>query len=109
MVEVLQISIQVLNVISREQNTFTCEIEFDASLLIDLSFDVGARYGIGDDEYEAPREISVGYTHLDSFDAVVVVKYEVADPIASELLSVDCRPGVEIDLAEIDEVRTFRY
>jgi hypothetical protein len=108
LVDVDQITILSSNVISREGKEFTCEIEFEACLILELNLTMKSRSPFGGDDYES-RRFHLSHSHAQVFYAEVVIYYDADEPGESEVASVYCDPAIEIDPANVDQLSRRRF
>lgn len=94
-----EISIHYVNVLAQEDKTFTCEIELEALLCLDLDIETEGEYrGYGDD-YDPPAHYNISQSVWHIFSAEVVAVFDQKNPQAIEIESayihgstVDIRP-----------------
>lgn len=97
-----------LNVLRREGNRFTCEVQFEAILDIEfvLSFESGlAAYDAG---YEPGKTYFESESRDFTFVAGVLVNFDYANSGPIEIASLDFDPEIEIELRDLDFYRHFR-
>ncbi|WKA27824.1 PIN domain-containing protein [Bradyrhizobium roseum] len=103
-----QVAIANLNVITRQGDKFTCDVEFEAILNIWLDVDVERVVYYGDDDYEETNNFSSIVPHVGLYTAEVDVRFDNGAPERSEIEFVQCEVEIEIDAVEIDELRRHR-
>ncbi len=101
------VNVHHLNVLSENADqTFVCEIEFEAYLWIDLEIEEGTTSTGG--AFEARASHSESDTITKYFSAEVVVRFDPANPEDSEFESIYCDPEIEIEGLELDAIRWYR-
>ncbi|QOZ74960.1 hypothetical protein XH83_05620 [Bradyrhizobium sp. CCBAU 53351] len=101
--DVTDFSIIHLNVISKEQNAFECEIEVEICLNIEFTVEVSRRSGFEDYDpsytlYETEPVILYLYP-------VVVVRFDTAKPNDTEIESVYVSSDIEVEAGDVDVIK----
>jgi hypothetical protein len=94
------INILSVNVLDQEDNTFTCEVELEAGLCVDLNVEVAKYYG-----YEPTRLHIMHRTIYHYFYAEVITKFDQQAPEDIEFESIHVSGNsVELRPDQIDEL-----
>lgn len=97
--EIDDISIHYVNVLEHADRQFTCEIEFEADLVMALNVETEGQYHY--DDYEPPRHWSLGKT-IRRFPAEIVIDFDPSSPDEIAFVSVYVAGrSVELDSDEL--------
>lgn len=102
-----EIKIHSVNVLDQEGQTFTCEIEFEAALILDLNVGIEGQYH-GYNDYERGRFFTTQESIWHFFSAEVVARFDPKAPEDIEFESVSVYGNsVELSTDQIED-RLFR-
>jgi PIN domain len=98
--QVDDISIHYVNVLEHDGNKFTCEIEFEAELVMALEVEIEGQYHY--DDYEPPQHFSLDKAIHRTFLAEIVVNFDPnkSDETAFDSVYVSAR-SIELDSDEL--------
>jgi PIN domain len=101
------ISIHYVNVLEHVGRQFTCEIEFEAELIMELEIEIEGQYNY--DDYEPSHHFSLGKTIRRIFLAEIVADFDSTTPdeIAFDSVYVSAR-SIELDSDELSG-RGYRW
>ncbi|MGY8679070.1 PIN domain-containing protein [Bradyrhizobium sp. UFLA05-153] len=94
-----------LNVISRKENVFSCEIEAEVHLQIDLTIEVARQYGLYEEEYVPSRTIYETDSVWHYFYPQVEIRFDPVNPDDAEIESIDFSSTIEVDATDLDTLR----
>jgi hypothetical protein len=101
-----EINILSVNVLDQEADKFTCEVEVEAGLYLELNVEVSGEYGHGD--YKPPSFHNINRTVYDYFYAEVILKFDQKVPGEVEFQSIHVSGNsVELRPDQIED-RWFR-
>jgi hypothetical protein len=96
------INVYSVSVLEREATTFTCEIEFEARLVLRLEVEHEERLDYTYEEYEPSRFDRTEKAIYRSFGAEIVVEFDPKKPDETELVSVCVfKENVELDVNDL--------
>ena len=91
-----------MNVLDREGMTFTCEIEFEAWLVLRVEIEQEERFGYEYEDHEPSRLSRTEKSVYRVFTAEVVVKFDPEKPDEAELESVYVnKENIELDMNDV--------
>jgi hypothetical protein len=100
--DVVDVNVYSVNVLEREETTFTCEIEFEAGLVLRLEVEQEEKFGYEYEDYEPSRLYRTTKSIHRNFGAEIVVRFDPQKPDATELESVHVfKDNVELDIDDL--------